>query len=381
MSLLMQNHSIIGAMGNGGGGNVVRIGGRNYPIVQIGNLYWMAKNLDYKWDGLIISADEIGNNNIAAQYRNADERTYGYDGTYKIGLYYSWKAAKHLNDNRSLLPEGWRVPSKSDFEALINDIGGSQNYKKLAAVENSVTQGFPNYNFGGTDDFGFKGVPSGYWSYGYMNFNSSMDLWSTTTNNQSSYYLNLAVNVVQVPSLWQNSGLCIRLCKYANSVHIGDNDYPIVKIGNLWWMAENLKEVTPNSVASSYRSYKGSDVQSIKAMAPDGWRLPTKDDYLNLFNFYGTEAYRNTFVEKSFLKKYETSITRKQCTNENGLSFVAEIGDCNNSVGNIFYGSENGNAAYFKIESTGVVGFVTGNLLDLYWGDNDYAYIRFVKDA
>ena len=99
----------------------VMIDGRSYPVVKIGSQLWMAENLDYKWTGLTIGADESEPTTPCAWYYDNDEETYGVDGN-RYGLLYNWYAYKYLDDNRStMLPDGWRVPSIEDLEEL----GGS----------------------------------------------------------------------------------------------------------------------------------------------------------------------------------------------------------------------------------------------------------------
>ena len=132
----------------------VEIGGRSYPVVQIGNQLWMAENLDYKWSGLNIG---INPNVQSAVYYNNDEATYGING-YKCGLLYNSNATDYLESNKStLLPSGWRVPSLTDFTTLKNYINDASNdgYK----LSRSGLDWAPNWD--GSDDFGFSMMPAG----------------------------------------------------------------------------------------------------------------------------------------------------------------------------------------------------------------------------
>ena len=159
----------------------VKIGGRVYPVVQIGNQLWMAENLDYKFDGLVVGQSGTSRDENRANYYDNDEATYGASGN-KYGLLYNQIAAIYLNNNRqSLLPEGWRVPSKSDFNALENFIGSLN-----AAYIKSSTGWYDDGN--GTDDFGFSLYPSGmYGSGGFEKLGTQGYLWSSYEYNTNSY--------------------------------------------------------------------------------------------------------------------------------------------------------------------------------------------------
>lgn len=132
--------------------DTVKIGGRKYATVVIGNQRWLAENLDFK----------IPNCNFNPATWNNTDRNYCYynnsSSSYKTGwgLLYNWYAVKYLNDNRStLLPSGWHVPSLSEFETLFQNVGGSSVAGK---VLKSKTGWYTGGN--GTDAYGFNGVPS-----------------------------------------------------------------------------------------------------------------------------------------------------------------------------------------------------------------------------
>jgi len=169
----------------------VKIGGRRYPVVKIGNQLWMAENLDYKFqvNGSQIPTGQSGHPSTpAAWYYNNAEATYGIDGTYKCGLLYNWYAAKYLDDNKAtLLPDGWHVPSITEWEALIMACGGSSDAAgklKASSVSWSVS-------WNGTDDYGFGVIPCGIRDSGgaFIAGDTYDYIWSSTPNGGNSYYM------------------------------------------------------------------------------------------------------------------------------------------------------------------------------------------------
>lgn len=173
----------------------VKIGGRRYPVVKIGNQLWMAENLDYKFDvnGSQIPIGGSVTSTPKAWYYNNDEATYGIDGTYKCGLLYNWYAAKYLDDNKSnLLPGDWHVPTLMEFDTLATTVGGTSiGGTKIKALDNSVIQGFPS-GWNGTNDYEFNAIPSGAKGDQFNNLGTRLNLWTLTEALQDSairYYL------------------------------------------------------------------------------------------------------------------------------------------------------------------------------------------------
>ncbi|HUP90369.1 MAG TPA: FISUMP domain-containing protein, partial [Longimicrobiales bacterium] len=68
------------------------------------------------------------------------------------GKFYNWYAA---TDARGLCPAGFRLPGRSDYETLINYLGGPTS----AGSKLKSRTGWRDGN--GTDDFGFNGFPTG----------------------------------------------------------------------------------------------------------------------------------------------------------------------------------------------------------------------------
>lgn len=185
----------------------VKIGGRRYPVVKIGNQLWMAENLDWKADGIVIGASGSSSSEPRGNYYNNDEATYGINGN-KYGLLYNWLAAGLID---GLLTDGWRVPTNSDFSTLKSFVDNDASKLKSTSAWSPV----------GTDDFGFNAVPSGHYSSNaseFSNISTGCDFWSSSSYSSSrSYdmYLRNANNNVNQSNDYKADLYSIRLVKDA----------------------------------------------------------------------------------------------------------------------------------------------------------------------
>ncbi len=112
--------------------------GQSYGVVKIGEQTWMAENLNYATEG---SACPDGDT------RNCK----------RLGRLYTWAEAK------TVCPEGWRLPTKTDFEKLIAEMlkDGVASSKGDAGAALKAKDGwFKKGN--GSDVLGFKALPAGY---------------------------------------------------------------------------------------------------------------------------------------------------------------------------------------------------------------------------
>ena len=71
--------------------------GQSYDVVKIGGLTWMVENLNFETAGSFCP--------------DGDSRNCK-----RLGRLYSWAEAS------SVCPEGWRLPTKADFEKLIAEM-------------------------------------------------------------------------------------------------------------------------------------------------------------------------------------------------------------------------------------------------------------------
>lgn len=83
--------------------------------------------------------------------------------------------------------------------------------------------------------------------------------------------------------------------------------YRTVKIGNQWWMAENLAYKPNNGNAWLYFNKAENlnkfgylyDWNTAQNVCPTGWHLPSEQEFKSLLNHYGTAAYKSLIVNGS----------------------------------------------------------------------------------
>ncbi|MCF8361925.1 MAG: WG repeat-containing protein [Prolixibacteraceae bacterium] len=94
--------------------------GQEYSLVTIGDETWMGSNLLYNVPGSKCYDNKCG----------------------EYGRYYTFEMAQKA------CPEGWKLPSKADFDKLINELGGPENaYPKLVEGESNLKINLNGYFF------------------------------------------------------------------------------------------------------------------------------------------------------------------------------------------------------------------------------------------
>lgn len=183
--------------------------GHVYRIARIGNATWMAENLAY---------DAVGSNL--------------YDGLAENGIlygrHYTWVGALALDDScamndidcrdriknphRGACPQGWHIPSESDWNQLASDAGGaSVAGTRLKAttveVDHWMANGVPILK--SADPYGFRAIFAG-WRYAdlsmYASAGAGTAWWSTATEPwDDATYLGLGVAKVRGMDYMNNS--------------------------------------------------------------------------------------------------------------------------------------------------------------------------------
>ena len=163
--------------------------GKKYRMVEIGNQTWMAENLNYKIKG-------------SCCYGNKDSNCAKY------GRLYTWKVANVV------CPRGWHLPSKSEFETLIESVGG----KSVAGKMLKSTKGWRGGG-NGSDTYVFSAFPTGFRNYDTSfsyDGNYGAYFWSSTEFN-SNYvyymYLNYSGDSANLDYYYKLYGFSVRCLK------------------------------------------------------------------------------------------------------------------------------------------------------------------------
>ena len=132
--------------------------GKAYKTVKIGNQTWMAENLAY-----------IAGNNCLDTDFDFNKEEYGQ--------LYSWETAKKV------CPTNWYLPSKEEYETLLDKYGGEKNYTN-ENYEALIPGGISGFSalFGGWRNINGD---SGY-------FGRSGYFWMSSQNGNKSWGLNIA---------------------------------------------------------------------------------------------------------------------------------------------------------------------------------------------
>ena len=191
-----------------GGSNISRvtdIDGNIYNIIQIGDQWWMTQNLKvtrYR------NGEAISHVTDPAEWKNKKSGAYcSYNNdenkiaTY--GLLYNWYAVKNSGN---IAPEGWHVPTDSEWRKLEMYLGMSQTEAisegwrgtdEGGKLKESGTAHWRSPNTGATNASGFKARPGGYRDSDYAAspfgaMGSWANFWSSTSSGDKAWHIALS---------------------------------------------------------------------------------------------------------------------------------------------------------------------------------------------
>jgi uncharacterized protein (TIGR02145 family) len=200
------------------GSGVTDYSGNWYPTIVLGNgQEWMAENLNvsmYRNGDMIplVSSnsqwEDLVNDGGSGAYCE-----YGLSSVH--GKLYNWFA---VTDARNLCPDGWHIPTFSEWNMLIehldpNTSGGGNVAGGMIKVEGTDFWNFPNT--GASNISGFNGLPSGSRSVygGFSDLGKKAFWWSSSlsgvANARSIYSRYDAENIASTNS-FQGSGFAVR---------------------------------------------------------------------------------------------------------------------------------------------------------------------------
>jgi len=170
-------------------GTVEDIDGNVYQTVIIGTQLWMAENLKvthYR------NGEAIPNITDNSEWEGLTTGAYCnyYNDEHNVAIYgrlYNWYA---VNDSRGLAPEGWHIPSSTEWQALVDYLGDS-----TVAGGKMKEAGYTHWhppNTGATNESGFTALPGGNRTTasvgGYNNMGYNAIFWFSTEYSSSNAY-------------------------------------------------------------------------------------------------------------------------------------------------------------------------------------------------
>lgn len=163
-------------------GDLVEYEGHSYATTEINNTCWFAENCRYLPTVSPSTAASYSPLGYVYNYQGTSvdsaKATFYYN---EYGALYNWAATQGW----PLCPNGWHVPSDSEYASLVEAVGVDSG-TKLKAAEGWAGGG------NGTDDFGWAMLPSGTRSRSYNVFTgegSGAALWTRSVNGNYQAYV------------------------------------------------------------------------------------------------------------------------------------------------------------------------------------------------
>ena len=178
---------------------VVDVDGKEYKTIIIGNQEWMAEDLEVKHynngDPIdFIKCDRNFDKQKSENWNSTKEGAYtiaykpSRDCFVKNGrnslINYNWYA---VNDDRGLAPKGWHIPSKQEWEILINYLGGINN---AGIMMKSISGWDEEYASNGNNISGFNALPTGMRTETGFHMGYSQYAWYWTSDLYKEYSAN-----------------------------------------------------------------------------------------------------------------------------------------------------------------------------------------------
>jgi uncharacterized protein (TIGR02145 family) len=157
--------------------SVSDVDGNVYQTVSICNQTWTKSNLNV---AKYRNGDVIPQVQDATQWTNLTTGAWCYYNNDPIngpiyGKLYNWYA---VNDQRGLAPNGYHIPSDSEWTNLISCLGGVT--VAGGAMKESSTINWVSPNTGATNSSGFTGIPGGYNYYGFNDIGIRGYWWTSS---------------------------------------------------------------------------------------------------------------------------------------------------------------------------------------------------------
>jgi uncharacterized protein (TIGR02145 family) len=300
-------------------GAVSDICGNTYRYVKIGNQVWLAENMkcnkyDTESEQAGVTLPTSNSTTYAPYYTNGRNTTTSYSGNLtdaqreKLGFLYNWAAVVGLSSaseakeqttafggtRQGICPNGWHVPSETEWNELAETLGGSADSgKKL-----KTTSGWYD-NGNGTDLYGFEALPAGYGNaYSVLNVGYGAYFWTATPYDEEfarNKYFNYTMDNLgsaNISKWYVRSVRCVKT-KYAEIIFLNDD-------GTELQISEVEYGATP--VYTGATPYKPSDSEEYKYVF-SGWDseiVPATEDKVYTATFIKRPVYKNGVLNGEF---------------------------------------------------------------------------------
>jgi uncharacterized protein (TIGR02145 family) len=242
------------------------IDGNVYQTVVIGNQTWSKSNLNVSkyTDGTPIpQVTDINHWRFLTTGAWCYLENKTINGT-TYGKFYNWYAVAGIYDaasaanpalRKKLVPDGWHIPTDSDWTSLTESLGGENvagGKMKATGTIQAGTGLWYNPNEAATNESGLTCIAGGHLrstnpeTFGLTYFQGLYGFWwsSTEFSTDKAWYRSLrnTMGLVNKGNAYKEDGLSVRCVKDlpANITDVDGNVYPLVTICNQNWTKTNL---------------------------------------------------------------------------------------------------------------------------------------------
>lgn len=170
--------------------------GQSYNTVAIGSQCWMAENLNVgeminsQWGGIMGNGQQYPGLGVIEKHCYNDDiaNCNEYGGLYQFDM------AKYGSSGIEICMPGWHIPTQSEFNILINFLGG---YSVAGGeLKETGSSHWNSPNTGATNSNGFTALPGGtsYYSQPFSGLGTNGHFWTISLYNGYPRYLEVVYN-------------------------------------------------------------------------------------------------------------------------------------------------------------------------------------------
>lgn len=291
--------------------------GHVYRIVTVGTgdsaMTWMAENLNF--------SENTTDSALAINLKSQTSCPFGKAESCGIlGRLYTWTAAMNISEgykdsipsakkivpirnHQGVCPAGWHVPTMDEYLSLYHRVEEKLGLSKQGLALKSKA-GWDDSLSADNDIFGLSFVPGYASEWGeFMGYAWLADVDYARSNSTTRIVFETNVNYTFFnggPAEWDAYVRCVKNKDRADGRFKDSRDgkyYKFADIGNTRWMAENLNYGNDSLGICSWDDDENCSeygrfytYEEARTVCPDGWRLPTENDFSELIENVGGSA-------------------------------------------------------------------------------------------